>query len=363
MKSELGIDLRMYRMSGIGRYLQTIMPVMVPLLDVARIRVFGKPSDLSHEVWASDPRIKVEDYRARIFSISEQLQGAWKFRNVDLLWVPHYNISLLHRGRSIVTIHDLCQLALPELLGSTVQRRYAKLLLLTASRRADAILCVSNFTRDEIVRRLHIDGSRIIVTYPGKGIAERDVKVDLVCREGRPYILAVGNVKPHKNLSKLVDAFSKVQNTIPHDLVIVGKREGFLNSDTSLAQSCIPLGERIGFTGEVSDEELLGYYRNADALVFPSLYEGFGFPILEAMSQGCPVACSSTASLPEVAGDAALLFDPYSADEIAKAMVSIVTNYPLREKLIARGFQRIESFSAEYCGRRTAEAINAILSQ
>ncbi len=358
----VAIDLRMYGMSGIGRYLQSVMPEVLPRLQSERIIVFGNADLLMQESWASGGRVEIRNERARIFSIQEQLNAFRRdYMRSGLLWVPQYNVPVAYRGKLVVTIHDLCQLAHPETLGSDLQRWYARTLISRAVRQADAVLCVSKFTRAEIGKYLDVDCSRITVTYPGRGLAAQETHVRPVHAAGRPYILAVGNVKPHKNLRRLISAFELTRDRIEHDLVIVGKRDGFLNAEKLPAGSSAASDDRIRFTGHISDEELLGYYRSADALMFPSLYEGFGFPLVEAMAQGCPVACSNIASLPEVAGDAALLFDPYDIDQIAVALFAVASDAPLRQQMVKKGFERAAKFSAERCGQQTADVINTLL--
>jgi glycosyltransferase involved in cell wall biosynthesis len=360
--TNIAIDLRMYEMSGIGRYLQSVIPEVLPRLRSEQIIVFGNADTLKRESWASDLRIKIRHDRAKIFSIREQLNAfRWDHLRCGLLWVPHYNVPMAYYRKLVVTIHDLCQLAYPETLGSPLQRWYAKTLISKAVRQADAVLCVSEFTRAEIIKYLGCYNSKITVTYPGRGLATQERHVGTIPPATRRYILAVGNVKPHKNLRRLISAFELVRGQIEHELVIVGKRTGFLNPDNLSVGSSMGNTDRIRFTGHVSDAELLRYYRGADALVFPSLYEGFGFPIVEAMAQGCPVACSNAASLPEIAGDAALLFDPHDINQIAAALCTITSDGPLRQQMVKRGFERAAKFSAERCGQQTADVINAVL--
>lgn len=350
----------MFRMSGIGRYLQTLLPGVIAHLAAPRIRVFCDPQDVAGQPWLRDPRVEVHALRTPIFTLAEQVNGAKRLWTAPVLWVPQYNIPLLYRGKLIVTIHDLCQLAYPESLSNSLQRGYARYLLNTVARRAAAILCVSEFTRSEIQRFMDADPSRIVTIHPGSGLTI-DPREPESGRDGRPCILAVGNIKKHKNLGRLIQGFAKISDRAPHDLLIVGKQEGMLNADPDLAQASSLLAGRVRFTGHVSDDQLRALYRSAAALVFPSLYEGFGFPILEAMALGCPVACSHASSLPEVAGDAALFFDPLSPDAIAEAILTILTDMDVRERLIQSGFTRVRMFDAGVAGRRTADVINSVL--
>ncbi|HEX3941299.1 MAG TPA: glycosyltransferase family 1 protein [Acidobacteriaceae bacterium] len=362
MTSKIDIDLRMYGMSGIGRYLQIVLPEVLPHLVASSIRVFCDPEDVLGEPWLEDARVEICDFRVPIFSVSEQIGGNKRFWKSQALWVPQYNIPLLYRNKLIVTIHDVCQLAYPESLSSGLQRWYARHLLTTALNRSTAILCVSEFTRREIARLLGADKAPIFVIHPGSGMSPRRTGKPLALPTGKSYFLAVGNIKKHKNLGRLLDAFASIQDHVPHDLVLVGKQEGMLNADFGLTKNAAVLGDRVRFTGLVSDDELQTFYRNAVALIFPSFYEGFGFPVLEAMAQGCPVACSNAASLPEIAEDAALFFDPHNSDSIAGAMMRISTDNDLRRELISKGLQRVQLFDARIAGRKTADVINAVLN-
>lgn len=362
-KLHIGIDLRMYRMAGIGRYLQNLLPDLIPLLDVAEISILGRSADLAAEKWLSDPRIRFTEFQPRIFSVAEQLAPvSGQYRDLDLLWAPQYNIPFLYQGKLLVTIHDLCQLAYPETLGNSLQRSYAKYLLSVVAKRASAIMCVSEFTASEIQKYLRVGRERLVVTYPEVGPFGESWTSQPARTAGSPYLLAVGNIKKHKNLPRLISAFCGVQDRIPHDLVLVGKREGFLNSETQFQGPAFPEG-RVRFTGHVSDDELRRYYRNATALIFPSFYEGFGFPLVEAMAEGCPIACSNAASLPEVAGDAALLFDPFSIESVAEAVLRIATDAVIRDSLMAKGRERVQRFAGNSCATLTATTINRLLRE
>lgn len=353
----------MYQMSGIGRYLQLLMPVVLPLLDTPLIEILGNPDLLRSQAWALDPRVKIIPHHAHIFSIPEQVAAlSSSIRNAAVLWSPQYNIPLFHQGKLIVTIHDLCQIAHPETLGNKLQRWYSKLLITQAVSRAEAVLCVSKFTASEVRRILQADPSRITVAYP-----QLDDRVTPAASLPPPsetrYFLAVGNVKKHKNLATLISAFRSVKHLIPHELVIVGKQEGFLNSDSDLTRGDDLLSSRVKFTGFVSEDALCSYYRNAEALIFPSFYEGFGFPLVEAMAQGCPVACSNASSLPEVANGAALLFEPFDVAGIASILLEVANNNILRKSLVQRGFLRLSALKSQSGARITASTINRVLRQ
>lgn len=351
-------------MSGIGRYLRTLLPGLVPRLNARRISLLGDPEDLRSEPWASDSRISFRRHNARIFGGAEQLAaGRGLYRGIDLLWSPQYNVPVFYFGRLLVTIHDLCQLAMPETLGSSLQRWYARFLFGRVAARASAVLCDSEFTASETCRCAGIERKRLTVAYPCLDNSWSPSETPGPAPRPAPYFLTVGNLKKHKNLLAAISAFRRIQDRIPHDLVIVGQREGFLNADTALDTALSGPNPRIVFTGHIPDEELRHYYRHAEGLVFPSRYEGFGYPLVEAMASECPIACSRAASLPEVAGDAALYFDPCSTDDISSALLRLAQDETLRTELKQKGIARLGQFRGDRSVRIIADIINHLLEK
>ena len=359
--TRITIDLRMYRHSGIGRYLRNIIPAILPLLHADAIRVLGSATLFANAPWLSDPRIEVFKTEAPIYSPAEQLlplRGA--FHNSNLLWVPHYNAPLLYRGPLALTIHDIAPLALPEILSNALKRDYARLLIQRSVAHASAILCASAFTAAELRRHLQTPAEKLTVAHLGldstwPSAAQPHREPDSV-----PYLLFVGNVKPNKNLILLLKAFEKVQTRLPHRLILAGRMRGFSSNDEPALRFAATLGDRVRFTDEISDTELIALYTGATALVFPSLYEGFGLPLLEAMRLGCPCISSNAASLPEIGGDAALYFDPKSVDSLVECLLQ-VTDQPLMQTLRIAGQARATHFSFEQCAIQTAAVLNPIL--
>lgn len=360
----LTIDLRMYRSSGIGRYLRNLIPLVLPRVEAKHLRVVGSASELTAEDWSKDPRVEVFESSAGIYGVQEQalaLSGA--LRGTELLWVPHYSVPMLYSGRLAVTIHDVCHLALQESLDGNLKRMYARLLFSSVARKADAIFCVSEFTSSEVQRYLHVPADRIQVTHPGLD-ARWDPSVSPHREpDGVPYFLFVGNLKPNKNLGVLLTAFSQVTGQIPHRLIIVGKADKMKTVDGNVIYEAEKLSGRVHLTGEISDQRLMEYYRGAEALVFPSLYEGFGLPLLEAMSLSCPVLCSNTSALPEIGGDAVMYFNPRDPGDLAEKLVEIARTPELRSQLVQRGLTRLQMFSYEECARQTAEVLNRLLGE
>jgi len=357
---KLTVDLRMYRHSGIGRYLRNILPSLLPLLTADRLGILGSRETIGDAAWLHDPRIELIETSAAIYGIQEQLSLRNAYRDADLLWIPHYNAPLWHKGKTIVTIHDVAPLAMPEILGNAIKRGYAKLLIENATSHASAILCVSDFTRRELSSRLAIEPQKMTVTHLGPDADWPESATPHGEADGRPYLLYVGNVKPNKNLGALLRAFSSVLDCLPHRLILAGKMHGFGTGDAAVIQQAQSMGERVRFTGEVDDTGLQQLYAGADALVLPSLYEGFGLPLLEAMQLGCPVLSSNAGSLPEISGGAALYFDPRSDTDMARCLLQ-VTEKSLMNTLRERGQKRVQEFSFQHCAKQSAAVMNGLI--
>ena len=310
------IDARMVRASGIGTYIEQVVPRIVAQWTAARFTILGD-QDVLRQAIPPLSRVHFRPFPAAIYSLREQLTFRWAMpRDVSLLWVPHFNVPLWYGGNLAVTVHDVFHLASTDV--PAVKRWYARLLLRSVVRRARLVMCDSRFTENEL-RRLVGSPHHLVVVH--LGVSSRWASLPDSTRPiDGPYLLAVGNVKPHKNLKRLVAAFAQVAPDIPHRLVIVGRREGLMTLDTEVQSVAERLGERVVFTGHVSRESLERYVTGCSALIHPSLYEGFGLPPLEAMAAGRPVAVSNAASLPEVCGPEADYFDPTDVRSIADAL-------------------------------------------
>lgn len=360
---KLTVDLRMYRHSGIGRYLRNLFPLVLPLLDVDRVKVLSQSEILEGATWLTDPRIELIEEPAGIYSLAEQalvLRPVYRERNV--LWVPHYNVPMYYGGPMVVTMHDLAPMAMPEILDNAIKRAYAAMLIRRAAKQAAEILCVSDFTAREVKERLGVSESKITVTYPGLDVGWPKTALPHVESDGLPYILYVGNVKPNKNLGLLLRAFGRIWGEVPYRLVLAGKIRGFGTEDLSVIHQAEAMGDRVRFTGEISDNELMSLYAGAKALCLPSLYEGFGLPLLEAMQLGCPVLCSTAGALPEVAADAALYFDPKDEAGLARRLVQ-VEDSDLMDSLKQAGRRRVEKFSFARCASQTAAVLNRVIKE
>jgi len=294
-----------------------------------------------------------------------------KYR-IEVLHSPGYTAPLLASCCSIVTIHDMNYFYYPEDF-SKLTTFFLKLLVPLAARRSRKIITVSRNSKKDIVQILKIPESKICVIYEAGSshlsvpiVIENKVREKLKERCGidKKFILTVSVSHPHKNLHRLVEAYDILckRYQIACQLLIVGikgrAQSGLMNLVKELS-----LEKRVIFTGWVSNEDLLLLYSEAELFVFPSLFEGFGIPVLEAMAQGTPIVSSNAASLPEVVGDGALLVDPCNIDEIAEAMHRVLTDETLRVALIKRGFKRVSRFSWEKTARETLAVYKRVYKQ
>jgi glycosyltransferase involved in cell wall biosynthesis len=284
----------------------------------------------------------------------------------DLLFVPAHVLPLIHPPSSVVTVHDLGYLYYPQ-AHPPFQRWYLDCSTRYHCRVAAHIIADCQVTKDDLIRHYRAVPERITVIYAAYD-AERYRPADSTARtsararyglEG-PYLLYVGTLQPRKNLSRLLEAFARLRETREElTLVIVGKK-GWLYEPLFRQVRELGLETSVFFTGYIPEDDLPLLLSGATAFVLPALYEGFGLPVLEAMACGTPVVCSNVASLPEVAGDAALLADPLDVEDLAEAMMRIVEDTALRRELVARGLERVRTFSWERCARQTLEVLEKV---
>lgn len=339
---DLCIDARMAFSSGIGTYIRHI----IPFLNQPPFRVLLLVDRLCEE-WCKE--FEQVLFSPSVYSLKEQIALPLKIPRCDLFWSPHYNIPLLpiRARKRIATIHDACHLALGRYL-SISERIYAKIVMGQALHRSDAVITVSHFSKNELHRYLGPPKKGLcVIPLAVKRDQFQAVKDPLERNRIRrkyqlpeKFFLYVGNVKAHKNLSGLLEAFERL--SLPDwGVVFVGKSSGFRNSIPQL------VGSQVFALGEIPNEDLAALYSLAEVFVFPSFYEGFGFPPLEAMSCGCPTVVSTAGSIPEVCGEASLYFRPDQPEEIAEAMRKVISDQTVKEKLIQKGFDKVQTYSWE----------------
>lgn len=356
-QATIAVDARMIRASGIGTYISELLPRLIAARPELGFALLGSVSLLQELPWTRTSNVRIIEMDVPIYSMREQIALARRVPpDSSVFWSPHYNIPLVWRGRLVVTVHDVAHLALPHIFGGFHRQAYARFMLRRISRSANSILTPSEFTRMEFERLVGVPRGRLEVVHNGVNQEWFNVAPS-PSPHPKPYLLYVGNVKPHKNLGRLVEAFGQLASRIPCDLLILGKDEGLRTGDSAVPVTAGRLGPRVQLVGAVPQGLLRRYVAHAEALVLPSLYEGFGLTPLEAMACGRPTIVARAASLPEVCGDAACYFDPLDSTSIAEAILLVLQDAKLQETLRCRGLERARRFTWE----RSAQATLAIL--
>jgi glycosyltransferase involved in cell wall biosynthesis len=299
----------------------------------------------------------------------EQTVLHWRLRRlrIDVLHSPHHTTPLVPCGcRRVVTIHDLTFFLLPERYPTT-RRVYFQVMTRLSARVADAVIVPSEAVREDVVRILELSSERLFVVPEAAGAAfhpQDAVAIEAVRRryglEG-PFLLSVGSLEPGKNRERLLQAFARLRaRGLTHALVVAGQRAWRYEGEAPLAQR-LGLADSVRFLGHVPQADLPALYSAADLFVFPSLYEGFGLPTLEALACGTPVVASNVSAVPEVVGDAALQVSPLDVEALADAMERLLRDDSLRSDLRERGLKRAAQFSWEKAARQTVEVYHRVV--
>jgi glycosyltransferase involved in cell wall biosynthesis len=291
------------------------------------------------------------------------LRLSWEIvrRSPDLLFVPAHVLPLVRPRRTVVTIHDLGYLFFPH--AHTLRRRL-ELHLSTAwnARKATRVIAVSQATKDDLVRRYRVPKERVQVVHHGVTSRFRPTDDPAVpARYGLPpsYLLYLGTLQPRKNIERLLQAYARLPAGAP-PLVLAGAKGWYFERIARTIDE-LGLGQRLVLPGYVADEDVPAILSAATALVYPSLYEGFGLPALEAMACGTPVIAARTSSLPEVVGEAGLLVDPLDVGALGAAMERLLSDAVLGEQLRSRGLERARAFTWERCARETMAVLEEAL--
>lgn len=282
----------------------------------------------------------------------------------DIFHATDHLLPPLACCKSVFTLYDLTTIKYPQ-VHLPLNRRFSQLMLPHFLRRADKILAISECTRQDALALYNLPGSKIITIplgvsiYPAAGPAQNSDQVQARYHLQPQYLLYVGTIEPRKNLPVLFSALQQA-NLPDLKLVVVGKK-GWLYEQTYKQVQDLGLESQVLFTGFVPDEDLIPIYQLANAFVFPSLYEGFGLPVLEAMACGTPVICSNVSSLPEVAGESAILVPPDDVNGWSEAITHITQNPGLRAELREAGLRQAARFSWASTARQTAEVYRELM--
>ena len=370
--TRIGIDYTsaVRQHAGIGRYTRGLIGALAEVDRTREYVLFSAGPDARRCAWPdnfslrsvplSDRHMAILWQRLRLPLPVELVTG-----RIDLFHSPDFVLPPVWRARTALTVHDLSFLRLPE-CSSPPLLAYLMGAVPRSVARADVLLADSESTRRDLIELLRVPEDRVFVVYAGvEGRFRPEPDPDDSARRERhglerPYILGVGTLQPRKNFGRLVHAFHRLvqEHGAPHDLVIAGGK-GWLYDDVFAAIAELGIEQRVRVLGFVDDNDLPALYRGADVFAFPSLYEGFGIPVLEAMGCGTPVVTSNVSSLPEVAGDAALQVPPDDVDALADALWRSISNTALREAHRTRGFEQV----ARFTWRRAAEDLIGVYAR
>jgi len=390
---KIGIDARFYGPvgKGLGRYTQEVVDNIIKIESAAGVADFDYVIFLSaenfNEFVCDLKNVKKVKLAIGWYGLKEQIMlpfFIWR-EHLDLIHFPHFNVPVLTPVKFVVTIHDLILTHFPTTRATTLSPLKYKfknlayrLVISNAIFRSKKIITVSNFTKNDLVSQFKVNPDKIIVTYEGvanlaKGrdslfVAKLDNQETLdQYHIPQNFLLYVGNAYPHKNLDFLLEVFSKLHKEKPDlHLVLVGKNDYFYSKVKDCARRLNlwqpgNSNNPVIFPGYVPDAQLEVLYQEAIIYIFPSLYEGFGLPPLEAMARSCPVLSSDRSSLPEVLGDAALYFNPESSADTISKINLLIDNQGLRQELIAKGIAQAKKYNWWECANETLSVYKKVL--
>lgn len=364
MSLTIGIDCRKVFDFGIGTYIRGLLGAYREILTEEKLVLFG-PDSLHDVVPGNDERFKIVEETSPHYSIQElaALERQLERHPVDVFHAPHY-VTPFGSTKTVVTIHDLIHLEHPS--GNPLASLYARWMIGRSVRKSRQILTPSVVVARAIESRFPRARGKVSVTPNGIDaplFATPDPAADqaFLSRHGLrhgQYLLYAGNDKPHKNVDALLTAWREATaGGVVAPLVLVGGTfERFTTPRGDVKSASTASAPEVTVLGFLSASDLRSAYRGALALVLPSIYEGFGLPVLEAMAAGTPVVVSDGGALPEVAGDAALSFSLTERDGLTRALRLIVSNESLRTALRAKGLMHVRQFSWEATARKTLEA-------
>ena len=368
----IGIDARFYGPlgKGLGRYTQKIVDNIVKLDRENEYIIFLRKENFN-EFKCDGLRVKKVLANIKWYGLAEQLimpYYVWRER-LDLMHFPHFNVPIFCPVKFVITVHDLILIKFPTLRATTlgpviykIKNLAYRFVISSAIARAEKVLAVSEYTKKAIIEQFKINPEKVAVTY--EGVAElsganESADVNAVLNKykiSQPYLLYVGNAYPHKNLEGLIKVFSEIKAPFNKGgggdlkLILVGKEDYFYSRLKKYAKN---FSDNIIFPGYVPDGELKALYASAALYVFPSFYEGFGLPPLEAMAHGLAVVSSDKTCLPEILGDAALYFNPDNETDMKNKIEKALADEKLRENLRNRGYEQAKKYSWNRCVSQT----------
>lgn len=369
--STIAIDARKVRDFGIGTYIRNLVFELAKLESRHRFILLVGPA--GWDVFADlPPNFERLLWRAQCYSVRELFSLSPKLLSLraDLYHATHYVLPYLLPCRAVVTIHDIIHLLYPEFLPNRLAFLYAERMIRRSLVHGDRILTVSRNTKTDLERYFEIDGQKIQTVYNGiDEIFREPIAADALPERLRGlgiepgYVLFVGNPKPHKNLDNVLKAYAQAvqSKNLPQKLVCVGNRDG-LDERLRLRAEELGITDRLILLGHVDQEILPAIYQGATLFLYPTLYEGFGLPVVEAMASDVAVITSNTSALKEIASGYAHLVNPLDVDGMAKAIVECLCKEDHRAYLRRLGKQRSQDFSWRRTAEKTLEVYEQVLA-
>lgn len=370
----VAIDIRKINEFGVGTYIWNLVRNLAALDNRTEYLLIGSHRNFHElgplpqnfrQLYQPDDRTRWRDHVTIPFALRRE--------NVDLVHVPHHEAPLFSRSKLVVTVHDCVHVLFPPEDSSKFRNYLSYLSTKRVIERAKHVLAVSNSTKEDLIDIFSLRESKISVVH--NALDER-FAFDHTCEERKhvleryqlkdPFVLYSGKIRPHKNLHRLIEAFAVLKSELVDDeryknlkLIIIGDE---LSKHQYLRLTVIRSGvqQDVRFFGFVPYPILRVFYRSAALFAFPSLYEGFGLPPLEAMANRTPVIASNKSSLPEVLEDAAVLVNPENVFDIARGMKSILSDEVLRQKLIQKGIQQVAKFSWKSAAQHVLETYQLV---
>lgn len=368
------IDGRMYNESGIGRYIRNLIDGLQKLDKNNQYFILHVKDDYDTLVYHNNFQKVLADFKWYGTGEQIRLPKLLKRLKPDLVHFPHFNVPIFFKGKFVVTIHDLIhqhfqmrRTTTHDPITYTIKQLGYKAVFKTAITKSTKIFVPSNYVRNLLIKDWQIESQKIKVTLEGvddkilmitKRISIEDIrKVLKKFNIKQPYIFYVGNAHPHKNVEGLIRVFKELRGKYQYlQLVLSGNDHYFWQRIKKENQH-----QGIIYTGYITDEELVVLYKKASCFVMPSFEEGFGIPLLEAMTCSCPVVSSNAGALPEVGGDVCLYFDPHDLGDMEDKVDKVLNDEKLRNELIEKGQKRAKFFSWKNLAEQTLEVYNSCM--
>jgi glycosyltransferase involved in cell wall biosynthesis len=347
---------------GVKQYIESLTSALLKIDNTNKYYIFYNLNNSKRKFPKANEIVLSSS--SKLFWDYYLIPKAIKDYELDIMLFPKNILPFFINCKSVIVIHDLAFFMNELNAYPLTDTFYMHMMIKSSVKRANRIITVSENTKRDIIKFLGVEESKITVTHLASNkkyrIIEDEIRLNEIKKKynlNNKFIFYCGSLSPRKNMIRLLMAFDIIRNKIPHKLVLTGGRSW---NDKTLNNLIHKIGDDVIKLGFVPDEDTPLLYNLADLFVYPSLYEGFGLPTLEAMACGCPVFTSNVSSIPEVIGDAGIMIDPYNVDEMAKSMYDILKDDGMKGDMVKRGQKQIKKFSWDKCAKETLDVLEKI---